>query len=205
MGRWEPNALERLQEAAMELFLEHGYDRTTVGDIAARAGLTERTFFRYFIDKREVLFARSGDLEKTVVGVIASAPDDATPLDAVAAAFEAAGTELQGGTELRVLRARHALVMEHTEIRERELVKLAVLATAVTKALRARGVSEPAASLAAEAGIAIFKVGFERWISQERSQKFAAHLRETMAALRAVVSEGEAPAKRPHRKPLRRG
>jgi AcrR family transcriptional regulator len=205
MARWEPNALERLQKAAMELFVEHGYDRTTVGDIAARAGLTERTFFRYFIDKREVLFARSGDLEKTIVGVIASAPADATPLAAVAAAFEAAGTELQGGSELRVLRARHALVMEHTEVRERELVKAAFLATAVTKALRARGVTEPAASLAAELGIAVFKVGFERWISQGKPQGFAAQLRETMAALRAVVAEGRTPAKRPSRKPLRRG
>lgn len=205
MGRWEPNARERLQAAALGLFEEHGYDRTTVGDIAARAGLTERTFFRYFIDKREVLFARSEELEKSIVAVIASAPQDATPLDAVAAAFEVAGAELQGRVDLHLVRVRHALVMKHAEIRERELIKLASLATAVTKALHARGVSEPAASLAAQAGIAVFKVGFERWINQRKPQAFAAHLRASMAALRAIAAEGKARARRPNKKPMRRG
>lgn len=189
----------------MDLFEEHGYDRTTVGDIAARAGLTERTFFRYFIDKREVLFARSEELEKGIVDVIAGAPKDATPLDAVAAAFEAAGAELQGLGGLHLVRARHALVMKHAEIRERELLKLASLATAVTKALHARGVPEPAASLAAEAGIAVFKVGFERWVSQRKPQELAAELRASMAALRAVAAEGKAQAGRPNKKPMRRG
>ncbi len=205
MARWEPNARERLQEAAMALFEEHGYDRTTVGDIAVRAGLAERTFFRYFTDKREVLFARSEELEKGIVDVIAAAPRDATPLEAVAAAFEAAGAELQGREDPALLRARHALVMKHAEIRERELIKLASLAAAVTVALRARGVSEPAASLAAEAGIAVFKVGFERWISRKKPQELAAELRASMAALRAVVAEGKAPATRADRKPMRRG
>ena len=205
MGRWEPNARERLQEAAMELFEEHGYDRTTVGDIAARAGLAERTFFRYFTDKREVLFARSEELEKGIVDVIASTPPDAAPLDAVAAAFEAAGAELQGRGDVHLVRARHALVMKHPEIRERELIKLASLATAVSEALRARGVSEPAASLAAEAGIAVFKVGFVRWISQRKPQELAAELRASMAALRAVAAEGKAPARRPDKKPMGRG
>ncbi len=205
MGRWEPNARERLQEAAMALFEEHGYDRTTVGDIATRAGLAERTFFRHFTDKREVLFARSEELEKGIVDVIAGAPRDAMPLDAVTAAFEAAGAELQDREALHLLRARHALVMKHAEIRERELIKLASLARAVTQALCARGVSEPAASLAAEAGVAVFKVGFQRWISQKKPQELAAELRASMAALRAVAAEGKAPATRPDKKPLRRG
>jgi AcrR family transcriptional regulator len=89
MGRWEPNALQRLQQAAMALFLERGYTRTTVGEIAARAKLTERTFFRYFTDKREVLFSGSKDFEKFVVERIASTPKTTPPLDAVLAAFEA--------------------------------------------------------------------------------------------------------------------
>jgi AcrR family transcriptional regulator len=205
MARWEPNALERLQEAAMELFEEHGYDRTTVGDIAARAGLTERTFFRYFVDKREVLFIRSEAIEEALVGVIASAPDGASPLDAVAAGLEAAAAQLQGGSDLRLLRARHALVMKHTELRERELVKLAFLAAAVTRALHARGISEPAASLAAEAGVAVFKVAFERWLKQGKPRGFRTQLRETMAALRAVAADGVAPAPHPEERPPRRG
>jgi AcrR family transcriptional regulator len=208
MGRWQPNARERLEAAAIDLFEECGYDRTTVADIAARAGLTERTFFRYFSDKREVLFARSEELEKGIVDIIASAPKDATPLDAVAAAFEAAGAELQDRVDLHLVRARHALVMKHTELRERELIKGASLGTAVTKALRARGVPELAASLAAEAGIAVFKVGFERWVSQRKPQKFVTQLRAAMAALRSVAAEGKAMTRPPpelaRARPMRR-
>src|ERR1700748_1304161 len=109
MGRWEPNARGRLEEAALALFHERGYDRTTVEEIAARAGLTERTFFRYFADKREVLFSGSKMLEKTIIDRIADAPRDAAPLAAVAAAFAAAGSELEDRRALHYVRARYAL------------------------------------------------------------------------------------------------
>src|SRR5579864_2008983 len=95
MGRWEPNARGRLEQAAWELFMERGYTQTTVEEIATRAGLTERTFFRYFADKREVLFSGSKNLEKNIVDRIESAPEEAGPLDIVAAALEAAGRALQ--------------------------------------------------------------------------------------------------------------
>src|ERR1700749_211636 len=133
MARWEPDARGRLEKAAMTLFQERGYERTTVEEIAARAGLTERTFFRYFADKREVLFSGSKDLEKGIVDRIAAAPREASPFDAVAAAFEG-----------------------HADLQERELIKLAALAAAATKALLARGVPDPTASLVAEMGIALF-------------------------------------------------
>jgi AcrR family transcriptional regulator len=205
MARWEPDARGRLEKAAMELFQERGYVRTTVEDIAARAGLTERTFFRYFVDKREVLFSGSKELEKSIVDRIESAPRDASPLRAVAAAFEAAGAELQDRREFRYVRARYALVSKHAEIQERELIKLASLAVAVTKALRARGVSEPAASLTAEAGIAVFKIGFERWVSEKKPNDFAAHIRAATAALKEVATERTTPASsRPKKKSTRR-
>src|SRR5580693_4795724 len=105
MARWEPDARGRLEKAAMELFQERGYVRTTVEDIAARAGLTERTFFRYFADKREVLFSGAKELEKGIVDRIESARQDASPLDAVAAAFEAAAAELQDRRDLHFVRA----------------------------------------------------------------------------------------------------
>ena len=204
MARWEPDARGRLEKAAMELFQERGYVRTTVEDIAARAGLTERTFFRYFADKREVLFSGSKELEEGIVDRIESAPREASPLNAVAAAFEAAGAELQVRRDLQFVRARYALVTKHAEIQERELIKLASLAVAVTKALHARGVSEPAATLAAEAGIAVFKVGFDRWVSERKPRDLAAHIRAAVDALRAVAAEGKAPPKRPVKKPKRR-
>src|SRR5580704_9315851 len=113
MARWEPDARGRLEKAAMELFQERGYVQTTVEEIAARAGLTERTFFRYFADKREVLFSGSKELEKTIVDGIESAPEDASPLEAVVAALEVAATYLQDLRELRFVRARYALVSRH--------------------------------------------------------------------------------------------
>jgi AcrR family transcriptional regulator len=204
MARWEPDARGRLEKAAMELFQERGYVRTTVEEIAARAGLTERTFFRYFADKREVLFSGSKELEKGIVDGIESAPREASPLDAVAAAFAATGAELEDRRDLDFVRARYDLVTKHAEIQERELIKLASLAVAVTKALRARGVSEPAASLAAEAGVAVFKIGFERWVSGRKPHDLAAHIRAAVAALKAVAAEGKAPSARPKKKPTRR-
>jgi AcrR family transcriptional regulator len=200
MARWEPDARGRLEKAAMELFQERGYVRTTVEEIAARAGLTERTFFRYFADKREVLFSGSKELEKSIVDRIESAPLEASPLGAVAAAFEGAGAELQDRRDFRYVRARYALVTKHAEIQERELIKLASLALAVTKALRARGVSEPAASLAAEAGIAVFKIGFERWVTERKPHDFAAHIRAAIDALKEVAAERKTPTPRRSKK-----
>jgi AcrR family transcriptional regulator len=204
MGRWEPDAQGRLERAAMELFQERGYVETTVEEIAARAGLTERTFFRYFSDKREVLFSGSKELERSIVLGIETAPRDATPLDAVTLAFEAAGARLEDLRDLRFVRARYALVTHHAEIQERELIKMASLALAVTRALHARGVSEPAASLAAEVGIAVFKIGFERWVSERKPQGLAGHVRATMGALRAVAAEGKKPKQRTQKKAARR-
>jgi len=188
----------------MELFQERGYVSTTVEEIAARAGLTERTFFRYFADKREVLFSGSKELEKGIVDGIERSPRETSPLDAVAAAFEAAGAELQDRRDLHFVRARYALVTEHADIQERELIKLAALAVAVTKALHARGVPEPAASLAAEAGVAVFKIGFERWVREKKPRDLAAHIRAAVGALKAVTAEGKAPTTRPKNKPTRR-
>jgi AcrR family transcriptional regulator len=190
MARWEPDARGRLETAAMELFVERGYAETTVQDIAARAGLTERTFFRYFADKREVLFSGSKELEKNIVDRIVSAPKKTRPLDAVSAAFEAAAADLEASRDIRWVRARFAIVTEHADVQERELIKLAALAAAVRKALRARGVAEPDAGLVAEAGIAAFKIGFERWLAEKKPRDFAAHIRAAVEALKAIARHG---------------
>jgi len=186
MSRWEPNAGERLVQAAMELFHERGYAGTTVQEIAARAGLTERTFFRYFTDKREVLFGGSEALRKLMVESVESAEKATPPFDAVALALEAAASELQGRREHA--KARATLIAAHPELLERELIKLTSLAAAVAEALRARGVSEPEASLAAEAAIAIFKVAFERWIADNKRRDFLQHIRSCRDALEALAA-----------------
>src|SRR5579864_7752098 len=132
MGRWEPNARGRLERAALELYVERGFEQTTVAEIASRAGLTERTFFRYFADKREVLFGGAGALQDLLVRTVASAPASAAPLDAVAAAFEAAGALLQERRAYAL--QRQTVIAAHAELQERELIKLASLAAALAEA-----------------------------------------------------------------------
>jgi len=186
MGRWEPNARGRLEQAAMELFIERGFEQATVTDIARRAGLTQRTFFRHFADKREVLFWGQGALQELLVSTVACAPASAAPIDAVAAALEAAGASLQERHEHA--RQRQAIINANPELRERELIKLATLASAIAEALRHRGVSNPAASLTAEAGIAVFKVAFERWVSDPGQPDLPKIIRQSLDDLRAVTA-----------------
>ena len=138
MGRWEPDARGRLAKAAMELYAEQGFEQTTVAEIAARAGLTERTFFRHFADKREVLFYGMERLRDLLARAVADAPASATAMDAVSAAFEAAGAMFQENPER--VRLRDAIVSANAELRERELIKLAAFASAVAGALRDRGI-----------------------------------------------------------------
>jgi AcrR family transcriptional regulator len=170
----------------MELYVERGFDQTTVAEIAARAGLTERTFFRHFADKREVLFAGAIQLQEFLVKTLASAPDSATPIDAVAAAFEAAGALLQERRDFAW--QRQAIIAANAELQERELIKLAALASAMTDTLRQRGVRDPAASLAAEAGIAVFKIAFERWAGETSQADLPQVIRESLDELKAVTA-----------------
>jgi len=187
MGRWEPDARGRLAKAAMTLYAEHGFEQTTVAQIAARAGLTERTFFRHFADKREVLFYGMDRLRDLLARAVVDAPDSATALDAAGAAFEAAGSMLQENPER--VRLRDAIVSANAELRERELIKLAALAAAVADALRERGIAEPTASLAAETGVAVFKVAFARWVSEPGQPDLPGIFRESMAELRGALAD----------------
>src|SRR5271157_4832944 len=142
MGRWEPNARGRLMQAAFALYGERGFEQTTVAEIAERAGLTERTFFRHFADKREVLFAGADALRELLVDTVASAPASLAPIEAAAAGLEAAGAFIQEGRELS--QQRQAIIAASAELQERELIKLASLASALAAALRRRGVDDPA-------------------------------------------------------------
>lgn len=169
----------------MQLFLERGYEQTTVADIAERAGLTARTFFRYFADKREVLFGGSPVLESIMVSALHAAPASASALDAVAAALDAAGEML--GERHKFAKQRHAVIATNDELRERELIKLASLADALANALRDRGVAEPEASLAAETGIAVFRVAFQTWIDGPARRALQDVMRESMSQLRALT------------------
>jgi AcrR family transcriptional regulator len=186
MGRWQPNARGRLLKAALELGSERGFERTTVAEIAERAGLTERTFFRHFADKREVLFAGADELKDVIVATVGKAPERLAPIEVAVAAMAAAGAVIQEGGDLP--RQRSAIIAASPELQERELIKLASLAALLADALRRRGVSEPAASLTAEAGIAVFRIAFERWVNEPQQQDLPRLIRDSMDELKAVTA-----------------
>lgn len=186
MGRWEPDARGRLGQAAMDLYSQRGFEQTTVAEIAQRAGLTERTFFRHFADKREVLFAGSDALRDVLVGALEDAPRSLGPLDAVGKALEAVAAQLPERPDFS--RRRQAIIDANPELQERERIKLASLATAAADALRRRGVADSAAILAAEMGIAVFRVAFERWISETNQHDLSRVIRESLDELKAVTA-----------------
>jgi AcrR family transcriptional regulator len=186
MVRWEPGARERLQAAALERFAEQGFDGTTVAGIAAAAGLTERTFFRYFADKREVLFYAQDEFERVFVSGLDDA-DEGSPMSIVAAALDGASAFFPD--ERRSWsRARQAVIDAEPSLQERELLKLSALAAAMTRALRQRGVDATAAALAAESGVAVFRVAFAGWITEGEQRSLAELQRAVLAELRSLVN-----------------
>ena len=186
MGRWAPGSKGRLEEAALELFGERGYEGTTVADIAERAGLTKRTFFRYFADKREVLFSGSELLEESMLKAVLDAPAKATPLGAVAAGLDASA-DMFGRIPDRAGK-RQALLDANPELQERERAKLAHLSAAVAGALRERGVAEPTASFAADAGMSVLRVAFGQWVADPHGQDLRPLLRDALAELKSVTA-----------------
>lgn len=187
MSRWKPDAAGRLQQAAFELYAERGYEETTVAEIAERAGLTERTFFRHFTDKREVLFAGSDELQQLMVDAVDAAPPSATPMEAITVGLAAAGAIFDEPRRPYSLQ-RQAVIDANPELQEREAVKLASLAAALADALRQRGIQDPAAGLTAEAGVAVFRVAFGHWIRHDSDRDFAWFVRDGIAELRTVAA-----------------
>ena len=186
MGRWPKNTRVRLEQAALELCSRRGFDQTTVIEIAAHAGLTERTFFRHFADKREVLFGGSSDLQEFLATKVAEAPAALAPIDAVTTSLAAAGMLFSSRHEHA--RQRQRIISSNAELQERELMKLASLSAALAKALRTRGVGDPTAALAAEAGITVFKLAFERWLDVSNHDDFPQLVRVALGELRAVTA-----------------
>jgi AcrR family transcriptional regulator len=187
VGRWKPDARSRLEQAALELYSERGFQHVTVAEIAQRAGLTERTFFRYFADKREVLFSGESALEGKLVSALDNAPGSLSAIDAVGVAVEAGATLLED--RRHYARQRQAAISANAELQERERIKLASLASALADGLRRRGVGDPAASLAAEMGIAVFRIAFERWIDGTNQRALPEIVRESLNELKVVAGE----------------
>ncbi len=188
MTRWQPDSRERLQKAALSLYGARGFENTTVAAIAGEAGLTERTFFRHFADKREVLFAGGTKLEELVVSAIADAPPALSPIDAVMAGLDAATGML--GERGKFAGQRQRIIDANPTLQERERAKLASLGTAMAAALRRRGVAEPAAELSAAVGGTVFHIGFRRWVEGGCKGDLTGLMRESLDELRAVTASG---------------
>ncbi|MEE6175307.1 TetR/AcrR family transcriptional regulator [Mycobacterium sp. 050134] len=188
MPRWEPDARVRLVAAALHLFSERGYDRTTVAEIAERAGLTKSTFFRYFPDKREVLAAGQETLSRLLVEGIAAAPADATPLAAVAAGLDRAAGEMTPLNRELAPRLK-AVIATSTELQERDALKQVGLAAAMAGALRARGVADRSATLAAEFGVLAFKEAFAKWVATDDERGLGELARAALDDLRAAAAQ----------------
>lgn len=186
MVRWEGGARERLQRAALRLFAEHGYDGVTVAAIAAEAGLTERTFFRHFTDKREVLFTGQEEFELGFTEPVATSVED-DPMRVVTAAIDAAATRFDDGRR-PWSRARQAVIDAEPRLQERELLKLSLLAEAVAAALRARGVDAASALLAAENGVTVFRVAFAQWIAEGETRSLVDLQHDVLGRLHALLA-----------------
>lgn len=186
MARWKPDAAGRLTQAALTLFAEQGYEATTVAQIAEHAGLTKRTFFRYFTDKREVLFSGSQDLQHRWLQAVAAAPAGATPLAVVVAALDPVAEMFS--QRHAFARTRAAIIDANAELQERELIKLHKLAAAISTALRERGVPPNAATLAAQAGVTVFTVAFAGWVAQDDPAALPLLVHGALHELRSVTA-----------------
>ena len=185
MPRWEPDGVGRLQAAAFELFAEQGFERTTVAEITRRAGLTRRTFFNHFADKREVLFGLGSEFQQEVVREIAACADTLPPLDAVVRALQAASDTMFEGRRATVAR-RQEIIDANPELQERELSKRAALTDAIAAALHTRGLDPETALLTASAGMLVQQTAMRRWTQPAESRPLRELLSDALRSLRTV-------------------
>jgi len=188
VSRWAPNARERLETAALDLFVGNGYEETTVAQIADRAGLNRATFFRHFADKREVLFGGEEVLSELFADAILAASPDATRIECLQAALAAA--EVVMTPHRRATAARRVLVVAaNSELQERGLLKHARIANSITAALRQRGADELTARLGAEVGMLAFSVAFERWMGANDDEPFPPFAAAALSDLQVRASQ----------------
>ena len=187
MPRWDPQAEERLRAAAIELFLELGYENVTVTQIAERAGLTRRTFSRYFADKRDVLFAGSEQLPGLLAEALGRADPELAPFEALLTALAEVGAVL-GARVASHAAQRREVIARSPELQERGRTKFAAVADALAAALRQRGVEAGGATLLADVGVAILRSGFERWAESPAVTDLAACIGEAGAELASAVT-----------------
>jgi AcrR family transcriptional regulator len=188
MGRWQPGARERLEQAALDLFIEQGFTETTVPQITARAGLTTRTFFRHFADKREVLFAGEELMPERVARLMAGAPPSLGPMELIARGLPPAAAEIFEGRSVDYLLRRRAAIDAEPALHERELRKFSLMSAALEQGFRDRGVDDLTARLAAEIAVTTFRIAATRWLDQHGDPDLPTTIGQTLAAVRHLTN-----------------
>lgn len=192
MSRWEPNARDRLERAALALFLERGFDSVTVPEITARAGLTTRTFFRHFADKREVLFADADQMPALAARLVHDAPPDLGPINLVARGLPTlAATAFEG--RLEQLKQRKAIIDGNDGLRERELRKMEQLVDAIAEAFRHRGVDDLTAAVTAETAVGVVKVALRRWVQSNGQEPLRTVMTDSLARISEAFDQFNQP------------
>jgi AcrR family transcriptional regulator len=171
----------------LELYQERGFDQTTAAEIAARAGVNERTFFRHFPDKREVLFDGEADLRASLMRAVTEAPEGLDPFEVLLCAFRESARNLEDNRPFS--EPRWKVIAATPALRERELAKHAWLTDAVAEAVRQRGVGDGLADLAARTGWAAYQHAVQAWID-DPAQPLDAHLHQAFSDLRALSVAG---------------
>jgi AcrR family transcriptional regulator len=185
MPRWEHGSEQRLQQAAMALFDEQGFQNTSAVQIAERARVTTRTFFRYFPDKQAILFVDAERLAAALVQRILDTTDVAEPLRAVVQALE--GFDWLGLGSRESQRRRDAMIASNSDLLERELIKQQQMADGFSGALQQRGVDPDSAELAARVGIDVFRTAYRQWLAAEDDPELATMIEAAMSVLATIV------------------
>jgi AcrR family transcriptional regulator len=188
MPRSGDEARRRLQRAALDLYGERGFDATTAAEIAASAGVTERTFFRHFADKREVLFEGESALCEALVSAVRGVSDGAPPLAILRRAFRTAAAPVLEA-DRRASEARHRVISASAALRERELAKGGALRSALVEALVARGLDRRVARLATEISWVAWAQAIDDWLGDPASS-LTAELERQFDDLVAIASSG---------------
>ena len=195
MARWTPATAQRLQKAAMDLFTTRGFDQVTAAQIAEAAGTTERTFFRYFADKRDVLFDFQDAMVQAFVDGVRSAPASATPMQLVAAAARSGAAIFPNGHRGQA-RTRHGIITSNPALLERERHKSASIASGLRQAMGGRGIDDTTAALAAESTVTIFHLAFTRWLDDATERPLTVIADEIIHLFTGLASDNHVPASR---------
>jgi AcrR family transcriptional regulator len=186
VSRWQPDARERLKRAALELFTEQGFAATTVPEIAARAGLTTRTFFRHYADKREVLFG-GAEVPAFATQLIADAPTSLDPVTLVAGGLRTmAETRFEGRREQ--LRETRAIIRSDDGLRERDLRKRADVSEAIRAGFARRGLPPTTAALLGQVTVTLLYVALDEWLDTDTDQTLFEVISRTLGSLQAAIA-----------------